>query len=82
MSYFSGNDHSLSTVQTFSGPRNPATNSRHGQDQFSRSISLVQLATQVLQLCDVVRAVSQEAISQSMEYQRHDSKYTNFGGLK
>jgi hypothetical protein len=74
MSSFAGDEHSFSNLHQFPPLRDASIDSQHGQDQIFRILSLVFSATEVLQLCNLVRSVPQEAISQSVDHYRLDGR--------
>jgi hypothetical protein len=72
MGLFAGNERSFSNLHQFPTLRDASVDSQHGQDQIFRILSLAFSATEVLQLCDLVRSMPQEAISQSVDHYRLD----------
>jgi hypothetical protein len=77
MTFFAGNETSLSNLHQFPTLLDTPIGSQHGQDQIFqifRTLGRVFSTTEVLQLCDLVRSVPQEAISQLVDRYRLDSR--------
>jgi hypothetical protein len=74
MSYGSENDDSFTTVNNFSGFRNPSTTSEQGPDQIFRKIGRTFSVAEALRLCDTVKTLPQEETLQLIKHHCYDCK--------
>jgi hypothetical protein len=74
MNFLAGNELSLSNLHQFPTLPDASIGSQHGQDEIFRILSLVFSTTEVWQLCDLVRSVPQETISQLVDRYRLDGR--------